>query len=118
MEKGTLYHIRNLIGRRNNSNYPKNDVNAFEDFFEAVIFSHILTAVLTYLDMSTLDDSSSTPTLSQNVWMTDDANRCEIRTDISTAIVDNFVDLATTFKLLHLVDHKEMAQCMSMPVRY
>ena len=78
MEKGTLYQIHNLIGRRDIRKYPKNDVNASEDFLEAVIVSHILTAVLTY-GMSTLDDSPSAPTLSQNVWMNDN-KICEILT--------------------------------------
>ena len=98
MEKGTLYHLRNLINRRNITKRPKNNVNAAEDFLEVVIVSYILTAVMTLLGMKSLHDIPSSPLVTQDVWMVDDAARREILTDISTRVVEKFVDLATTFK--------------------
>ena len=56
MEKGTLYHIQNFINRRNVTKTPKGNVNASEDFFEAVVVSYILAAVMQYLGMSSFDD--------------------------------------------------------------
>ena len=97
MEKGTLYQIRNLIDRRNITKHPKSDVNAAEDFLEVVIISHILTAVMTYLGMNSLDEMPSTEFLSQDIWMSDDKERRELLTKISTDIVNNFVDLSPSF---------------------
>ena len=97
MEKGTLYQIRNLIDRRNITKHPKSDVNAAEDFLEVVIISHILTAVMTYLGMNSLNEMPSTEFLSQDIWMSDDKERRELLTKISTDIVNNFVDLSPSF---------------------
>ena len=97
MEKGTLYQIRNLIDRRNITKHPKSDVNAAEDFLEVVIISHILTAVMTYLGMNSLDEMPSTEFLSQDIWMSDGKEIRELLTKISTDIVNNFVDLSPSF---------------------
>ena len=80
MEKGTLYQIRNLIDRRNITKHPKSDVNAAEDFLEVEIISYILTAVMTYLGMNSLNEMPSTEFLSQDIWMSDDKERRELLT--------------------------------------
>ena len=38
---------------------PKDNVNAAEDFLDIVTTGHILTAVMTYLEMTSLDDMPS-----------------------------------------------------------
>ena len=115
MEKGTLYHLRNLINRRNITKRPQKNVNAAEDFLEVVIVSYILTDVMTLLGMKSLHDIPSSPLVTQDVWMVDDAARREILTDISTRIVEKFVDLATTFK--KSIHWRMKGQCMTTNVK-
>ena len=56
MQKRTLLQIRNLINRRNVSKHPKVDVNAAKDFLEVIVTEHVLSAAMTYLGISTLDE--------------------------------------------------------------
>lgn len=76
----------------------KENVNAAEDFLSIITTSHILTAVMSYLKMSSLDDMPSTDIVNHNIWMEDDATRKEVLQDISSHVVDTHVDLSTTFK--------------------
>lgn len=98
MERGTLYQIRNFINCRNVSQTPKSDVNASEDFLEAVIISYILAVVMYYLGMSSFDDMPLSSIVSHDVWMEDDAFKGMVLSDISWHIVDQYVDLDTEFK--------------------
>lgn len=98
MEKGILFQLRNLLDRRNVSKTPKSDVYAYEDFLETVVIGHILAAAMKYLGMSSMNDQPSSSIISQDVWMEDDEERKRILHDISSAIVDLHVDLATVFK--------------------
>ena len=51
-----MFHIRNLLDRRNVTKKPSHDVNASEDFLLITIKSHILAAVLRLLNHSSLSD--------------------------------------------------------------
>ncbi len=102
MEKGTLYQLRNLLNRRNISKHPKSNVNATEDFLEAVVIGHILATAMSYLGMTSLCDSPSTSLFTQDVWMEDDKERERILTEISINIVEKHVDLAMVFKTSQL----------------
>ena len=77
---------------------PKDNVNATEDFLDVVTTGYILTAVMSHLEMSSLDDTPSESVVSGEDWMEDDSVRCKILEDISSHIVNSHVDLATTFK--------------------
>ena len=77
---------------------PKDNVNATEDFVDVVTTGYILTAVMSYLEMSSFDDTPSESVVSGEDWMEDDSVRCKILEDISSHIVNSRVDLATTFK--------------------
>lgn len=59
IDGGTLFQLRNLINRRNVRKLPQNDLSACEDFFNAVTDAHILTAAMTFFNMSSLDDRPS-----------------------------------------------------------
>lgn len=98
MERGTLYHIRNVINRRNVSATAKSNVNASEDFLEAVVIAYILAAVMHYLGMSSFDDMPLSSIISHEVWMENNAVRSSTLSGISRHIVDQYVDLATDFK--------------------
>ena len=77
---------------------PKDNVNAAEDFLDIVTTGHILTVVMTYLEMTSLDDMPSEAIASREVWMEDDNVRRKILEDISSHIVDTHIDLTTAFK--------------------
>ena len=55
---GTLYQLRNLIDHRNVIKDVRNDMNATEDFFEAVGISHIIAVALHHFNMK---DAKSVP---------------------------------------------------------
>ena len=54
--RGTLYHLRNLIHQKNVRNDPEKDVNACEDFLLTTVQSHIVSADMTIFGMDSLDD--------------------------------------------------------------
>ena len=96
-ERGTLCQLRNLINRRNVSDKPKSDVNAAEDFVEVITIAHILTAVMSYLEMSELSDIPSSTIVSHDIWMEEDSVRRKVLLDISNHVVSEHVSLATAF---------------------
>lgn len=97
MDKGTLCQLRNLINRRNVTKSPKSNVNASEDFLEVIVNGHILAAVMSYLDMSSMDDLPLPSVVSHDIWMEDDEVRRSVLHNIAEHIVTQHVDLATTF---------------------
>ena len=97
MERGTLYQLRNLINRRNVKKEVKSDVNATEDFIEIVVTGYIISAVLSYLGMSCINDVPSDSILSPALWMEDDSVRKSALMDVASAIIDKHIDLATMF---------------------
>ena len=97
MQRGTLFQLRNMLNRRNISTSVKANVNAWEDFMDVITKSHILTAALEYLGMTSLDGVPDPSKIDTNIWMEDDNYRREKLLDIATKIVDKHVDLATEF---------------------
>ena len=59
-EGGTLSQLRFLINRTNVPAKRKENVNAAEEFFEAVVISHFIAAALDYFKMESLDDCPTT----------------------------------------------------------
>lgn len=95
---GTVYQLRNLLNRRNVTKSPKENVNAAEDFLDIITAGHILSSVMSYLKMKSLDDLPSSAIVSHDAWMEDDSVRSKILRDISAHVVKTHVDLATIFK--------------------
>lgn len=98
MERGTLYQLRNLIDRRNVTTKVKSDVNAAEDFLETVVVGYIVAAVMTYLNMKSLNDFPDEDIVPPNTWMEEDSIRAATIENVSKYVVDNYVDLETVFK--------------------
>ncbi len=96
-QKGTLCQLRKLINRRNVTKRPKSDVNAAEDFVEVVVISHVLTAVMTYLEMSSFTDAPSCTSVPENLWMEDEKKRRDTLECIANRVVDEHIDLEMTF---------------------
>ena len=104
MERGTLYQLRNLINRRNVVNKVKSDVNAIEAFFELVVTGHIITCAMEVLGMSSIDDVPSSGVIQspEEVWFKNDSERKAILEEVSSLIVEQYVDLSTIFHSKHL----------------
>ena len=98
MEPGTLYQLRNLIHRRNVRANPKEDVNASEDFVEVIRTGHILSAVMSLLQISSFDEMPPESIVSHDIWMVDDAVRKQVLEGIASSVVNQHVQLSTVFK--------------------
>ena len=98
MERGTLYQLRNLINRRNVIKRVKNDMNACEEFFKLVVTGYVVASAMELLGMSSVDDvPSSTIQSPEDAWMKDDSERKSILMEVASLIVEQNVDLSTTF---------------------
>ena len=75
----------------------KSDVSATEDFIEMVVTGCIISAVLSYLGMSCVNDVPSDSIQSPDLWMEDDSVRKSALMDVASAIIDKHIDLATMF---------------------
>ena len=53
-DAGTLYHLRNTVGRSNVTGSPKDSLNECEDFFFTVVRAHIMAAAMQVLGMESL----------------------------------------------------------------
>ena len=98
MESGTLYHLRNLIHRRNVKPNPKVDVYSSEDFVEMITIGHVLSAVMSHLKDSNLDEVPAEQVLSPNLWMEHDSVRKQVLKDIASSVMIKYVQLSTIFK--------------------
>ena len=99
MERGTLYQLRNLINRRNIVKKVKNDMNACEDFFELVVTGHVIACAMQLLGMSSINEIPSSMVIQspEDVWMKDDSERKSILMEVATLVVEQNIDLSTTF---------------------
>lgn len=84
-DHGTLYQLRNRLGRTNVTRDPSKNFNACDDFFSAVIAGHVLAA----LKEIEIDDFDS-----QSLWMKSKDERKQILLSIATKIVNKFVDFS------------------------
>ncbi len=81
----------------------KNDTNACEDFFELVTTGYIVACAMELLGMSAVDEIPSSGFIKEadEAWMKDDSERRSILMDVAKAIVEQHVDLSTTFSECH-----------------
>ena len=99
MEKGTLYQLRNVTNRRNVTKQVKlkSDVNANKVFLELCVTGYILVAVMSFLGMTTVEDSPLPTLVSPDLWMEDDSMHYSALMTIASAIVEKYVDLESEF---------------------
>ena len=62
-----------------------------------IVTSHILCAAMEHLDMETLDSDPNSEIIPQYIWLCSKSEKQEILHDVAMAIIDNTVDLSTTF---------------------
>ena len=117
MERGTLYQLRNLINRRSVVKKVKSDVNACEDFLELVVTGYIVACAMEVLDMSALNEVPSSAVIDspEDAWRKDDTERKSILTEVSSQIVDQYVDLSTSFAESQAHTHKKVTM-VCMPI--
>lgn len=92
---GTLFQLRNLIGRTNVGGKPIDCFDPCEDFFALIVEAHIVAAAMKLLEMTTLNDVPSTKYVPQGevTWTQTDEERKTVIDKITTAIVDSFIFL-------------------------
>ncbi len=78
---GTLYQLRNLIGR-----------SKYDDFFKLIVKCHILVAALLHLNMKSLSDVPDIDSVSnpENLWMIQADERKTILQEICEGVVNKF----------------------------
>ena len=59
-QHGTLFQLRNLIGRTNVKGKPIDCFDANKNFFVLIIEAHIIMATMTLLEMTTMSNVAST----------------------------------------------------------
>ena len=72
IDAGTLFHLRNVINRRNVIKDPAKDFTACEDFFVHVVEAHILTACMAVFKMESLEDQPTEEMFSKESLTSDD----------------------------------------------
>ena len=82
---GTLYQLRNRLGRTNVVRYPDKNFNACDDFFSSVITGHVLTA----LKQLTLEEFDT-----EEMWLKTKEERKEMLLSIASQVVDKYVDFS------------------------
>lgn len=92
-----MYQLRNAINRRNVSESCKRDVNACEDFFQLVVTGHIVVAAMSFLGMSSVDDTPSQTVIPEDAWTLSDEERASLLLGVTKQIVDKYVDLAIQY---------------------
>lgn len=98
VDRGTLFQLRNLIRRRNVPSKCKKDTNSCKDFITIVVTGHIISAAMQKLGMLSMDDIPQASIIPQDAWMKDDESRKSILMELAASLVDDYVDLAKTFK--------------------
>uniref|UniRef100_A0A1X7TUB5 DUF6589 domain-containing protein n=1 Tax=Amphimedon queenslandica TaxID=400682 RepID=A0A1X7TUB5_AMPQE len=93
MDKGTLCQLRNMINRRNTSAIAAEDCNACEEFFLSVVESHIVTAVMTVLQMNSTDNIPVHPVLTKDLWAKPVESRKQVIEEVTKQIYLCFVDI-------------------------
>ena len=90
-EGGTLYQLRNLINRRNVIKDVRNDMNATEDFFEAVGISHIIAVALHHFNMNGMQSAPHHPLLNINLHGLSKDQKWIILHDLISPIISKYV---------------------------
>ena len=97
LERGTLYHLRNVLNRHNVSMTVKKNVNAWKDFLHLTTTAHVLEAAMQYMGMGSLKDMPSNDIVSHCVWMESDDIRKNKLEEVSLSIVEKFCNLSLTY---------------------
>lgn len=99
-EKGTLYHLKVLLNYKKVNLHKAKiaDFNAADDFFKIIVSSHIVTAAMELLHMSSIDDQPIHDCfqLSEDDLKDQSAEqRYDAIYSVSSEIVKQYVDLST-----------------------
>ena len=100
---GTMYHLRNLINRRNVTSDPSHNVDPSEDFFITIVEAYILNAAMDLYQMKSLSDDPVDPSLFSNI----DYNKSEKREALlkaSEKVISKFVDISLETKIQRTSD--------------
>ena len=94
-DHGSLYQLRNAIGRTGVVKKPLDNFNACDDFFVLVVKAHIISAAMEMLEMP---DVTSIPSAKyvpdpDNLWMFPEEERKQVLMKICQDLFDNYIDI-------------------------
>ena len=112
-DHGSIFQLRNTIGRTSVVNIPLDNFNACDDFFKLVMTSHILAAAMKLLKMDTLQDLPKHPKITEgiNTWLQSESEREGILEAVCTDIVDQF----TTIELYECPNDSILSKYSHLP---
>ena len=90
----TLYHLRNLINRRDVVQKPEKRVTPCEEFFLLVTEAHICAVVMQVFSMSSVTDSPSTVLFPEGCTNLKPLQRWNVLKLATSSIVEQFVDIS------------------------
>ena len=97
-EHGTLFQLRNLLGRSNVVTDPTKDFNACEDFLLVVTSASIITATMKVLKMKSVNDKPTASTAiglkPDDVWMLDIESQKKTLDAVCNQVVKEFVEFS------------------------
>ena len=90
-ERGTLYQMRNFLGRSDVTVKPKKNMNACEDFLVTVLHSYITVAAMEVLGISNMEEWSSL--IPEDLWLCGEDERRKVMDSILSKIIEKYVDI-------------------------
>ncbi len=91
-EHGTVYQLRNLIGRSNVKVSPKNSMNESEDFLAVLINGYVTCAAMHILCMKSADEWPSS--IPEDIWIQENDDRISvIMESLLSSIAERFINL-------------------------
>ncbi|XP_019855343.1 PREDICTED: uncharacterized protein LOC109584168 [Amphimedon queenslandica] len=85
-EHGTLYQLRNLLGRTNVKKDPSKSFDECEDFLLTAIEGFIVTAAMHILRMKSLDDVPDSEVVPEDSWLNPELERKRILSEVTRDI--------------------------------
>lgn len=94
MDIGTLYHLRNVLNRRDVIKHPKDKMSACESFFLIVAEAHIISAAMKVFEMSSPNDKPSSKYFPQGSSELRNLERRHLLLLATSEVVKQYVDLS------------------------
>ncbi len=90
-QRGTLYQMRNLLGRTNVKKDPVKDFDSCEDFFITVVQSLVFSVCMKEFEMGQLHESPRETVVLGDAWLKSDDDRKKMILSICDRVISNSV---------------------------
>ena len=116
-ESGTIFQLRNLIFRRNIHKDVTKNMNATEDFFEAIVTCYIIAAAMHFCAMRSSNDTPQANAFPEDIVHRSVPERTKCLRDKVAQLVDRYVLLSDLSPLVQSAEGrpKEQNQAQGIP---